>query len=131
MIDHVSVGVSDLERAARFYESALAPLGLVRLVTRPATVGFGKNYPEFWINLRADMAQVEPKSGVHICLRAKTTGEVDAFHAAALKAGGLSDGAPGLRPHDRVRYYAAFVKDPDGNRIEAVTFPKDDADAAA
>jgi catechol 2,3-dioxygenase-like lactoylglutathione lyase family enzyme len=125
MIDHVSVGVSDLERAARFYEATLAPLGLARVVTRPATVGFGKAYPEFWINLRAGMAEVAAESGVHICLRAKTTDEVDAFHAAALKAGGASDGAPGLRPHDRVRYYAAFVRDPDGNRIEAVTFPKD------
>jgi catechol 2,3-dioxygenase-like lactoylglutathione lyase family enzyme len=127
MIDHVSVAVRDLERAARFYEATLAPLGLSRLVTRPATIGFGKNYPEFWINLRSDMASVKPGSGAHICLRAKSTQEVDAFHAAALQAGGGSDGAPGLRPHDRVRYYAAFVTDPDGNRIEAVTFPKDDA----
>jgi catechol 2,3-dioxygenase-like lactoylglutathione lyase family enzyme len=125
MIDHVSVGVSDLDRAARFYELALEALGLSRLVTRPATIGFGKSYPEFWINLRSRMAPVGPASGVHICLRAKSTGEVDAFHAAALKAGGCSDGAPGLRPHDRVRYYAAFVIDPDGNRIEAVTFPKE------
>jgi catechol 2,3-dioxygenase-like lactoylglutathione lyase family enzyme len=123
MIDHVSVGVSDLERSARFYEATLTPLGLSRLVTRPATVGFGKSYPEFWINFRAEMARVEPDSGVHVCLRAKSSGEVDAFHAAALKAGGRCDGAPGLRPHDRVRYYAAFVIDPDGNRIEAVTFP--------
>ena len=123
MIDHVSVSVGNLERSARFYELALAPLGLSRLVTRPATIGFGKNYPEFWINLRADMAPVGPGSGAHICLRAKSAGEVDAFHAAALAAGGRSDGAPGLRPHDRVRYYAAFVVDPDGNRIEAVTFP--------
>jgi catechol 2,3-dioxygenase-like lactoylglutathione lyase family enzyme len=69
------------------------------------------------------MAPVGPGSGAHICLRAKSAGEVDAFHAAALAAGGRSDGAPGLRPHDRVRYYAAFVVDPDGNRIEAVTFP--------
>jgi catechol 2,3-dioxygenase-like lactoylglutathione lyase family enzyme len=129
MIDHVSVGVSDLDRAARFYELTLAPLGLLRVVTRPATIGFGKAYPEFWINLRADMAPVEPGSGVHICLRAKSADEVDAFYAAALKAGGSSDGAPGLRPHERVRYYAAFVRDPDGNRIEAVTFLKDDADA--
>jgi catechol 2,3-dioxygenase-like lactoylglutathione lyase family enzyme len=125
MIDHISVGVSDLERAARFYESTLAPLGLSRLVTRPATIGFGKSYPEFWINLRADMAPVPHKSGVHICLRAKSTAEVDAFHAAALDAGGHSDGAPGLRPHERVRYYAAFIVDPDGNRIEAVTFPQE------
>jgi catechol 2,3-dioxygenase-like lactoylglutathione lyase family enzyme len=123
MIDHVSVGVSDLERSARFYEAALTPLGLSRLVTRPATIGFGKAYPEFWINLRAGMVQVAPDSGAHVCLRAKSTAEVDAFHAAALKAGGRSDSAPGLRPHDRVRYYAAFVVDPDGNRIEAVTFP--------
>ncbi len=131
MLDHVSVGVSNLERAARFYELTLAPLGLARVVTRPATIGFGKAYPEFWINLRADMTPVEPGSGVHICLRAKSTDEVDGFHAAALTAGGSSDGAPGLRPHDRVRYYAAYVRDPDGNRIEAVTFPKDDAGSAA
>jgi catechol 2,3-dioxygenase-like lactoylglutathione lyase family enzyme len=123
VIDHISLGVSDLERAAHFYEATLAPLGLSRLVTRPATVGFGKNYPEFWINLRPGMPPVAPESGVHICLRTKSTGEVDAFHAAALKAGGRSDGAPGLRPHDRVRYYAAFIIDPDGNRVEAVTFP--------
>src|SRR3981189_830691 len=94
------------------------------LVTRPATVGFGKNYPEFWINFRAGMARVQSDSGVHICLRAKTADDVDAFHTAAVNAGGRSDGAPGLRPHDRVRYYAAFVIDPDGNRIEAVTFPE-------
>jgi catechol 2,3-dioxygenase-like lactoylglutathione lyase family enzyme len=123
MIDHISVAVRDLERAARFYEATLATLGLSRLVKRPATVGFGKAYPEFWINLRATMAAVEEGSGVHICLRAKSSGEVDAFHAAALSAGGRSDGAPGIRPHDRVKYYAAFIVDPDGNRIEAVTFP--------
>jgi catechol 2,3-dioxygenase-like lactoylglutathione lyase family enzyme len=126
MIDHISVAVRDLERAARFYEATLATLGLSRLVTRPATIGFGKTYPEFWINLRAAMAPVEQGSGVHICLRAKSTGEVDAFHAAALSTGGRSDGAPGIRPHDRVKYYAAFVVDPDGNRIEAVTFRRSD-----
>ena len=123
MIDHISVGVSELDRSAKFYEATLAALGLTRLVARPGTVGFGKAYPEFWINLREGMPLVPPQSGVHICLRARTTGEVDAFHAAALAAGGASDGAPGIRPHDRVRYYAAFVVDPDGNRIEAVTFP--------
>ena len=123
MIDHISVGVADLERSARFYEATLAPLGLSRLVTRPATIGFGKSYPEFWINLRAGMAPVSPESGTHICLRARATGDVDAFHAAALATGGRSGGAPDIRPHDRVKYYAAFVIDPDGNRIEAVTFP--------
>jgi catechol 2,3-dioxygenase-like lactoylglutathione lyase family enzyme len=125
MIDHVSVGVADLDRAARFYEAALAPLGLSRLVTRPATVGFGKAYPEVWVNLRKGMAKVPHESGSHICLRARTTAEIDAFHAAAVENGGSCDGPPGLRPHDRVKYYAAFVLDPDGNRIEAVTFPQD------
>ena len=125
MIDHISLGVSNLERAARFYEPTLAALGLSRLVTRPGTIGFGKSYPEFWVNLRAGMAKVPPESGTHICLRARTTEEVDAFHAAALGAGGTSDGAPGLRPHDRVKYYAAFVLDPAGNRIEAATFPQE------
>jgi catechol 2,3-dioxygenase-like lactoylglutathione lyase family enzyme len=125
MIDHISVGVGELERSAKFYEATLAALGLVRLVTRPRTIGFGKTYPEFWINLREAMPPVPSESGVHICLRAKTTVEVDAFHAAALATGGASDGAPGIRPHDRVRYYAAFVVDPDGNRIEAVTFPSE------
>ena len=123
MIDHVSVGVSDLERATKFYEAVLAPLGMSRLVTRPATVGFGTKYPEFWVNLRPGMARVSSDSGVHICIRAKATDAVDGFHAAALAVGGASDGAPGLRPHERVRYYAAFIVDPDGNRVEAVTFP--------
>jgi catechol 2,3-dioxygenase-like lactoylglutathione lyase family enzyme len=124
MIDHVSVGVSDLERSAAFYQAVLAPLGFSRLVRRPGTVGFGKSYPEFWINLRPAMPSVPEQSGCHICLRTRSSAEVDEFHAAALRAGGSSDGAPGLRPHDRVRYYAAFVRDPDGNRIEAVTFPQ-------
>jgi len=127
MIDHISIGVSDLERSARFYEAVLAPLGLAKLVTRPATVGFGKRYPEFWVNLRPGMASVPPESGCHVCLRAKSESEIDAFHDAALGAGGSSDGAPSLRPHDRVRYYAAFIRDPDGNRVEAVTFPAGDA----
>ena len=129
MIDHISIGVSDLERAARFYERTLAPLGLAKLVTRPGTIGFGKRYPEFWINLRSDMTPIVPESGCHICLRARSESAVGAFHQAALDAGGACDGAPGLRPHDRVRYYAAFIRDPDGNRIEAVTFPAEDAGA--
>ena len=91
-------------------------------MTRPATIGFGTNYPEFWINLCAGLAQAG--NGTPICLRAKSIAEVDGFHAAALNVGGFSDGAPGLRLHDRVRYYAAFVVDPDDNRIEAVMFPE-------
>jgi catechol 2,3-dioxygenase-like lactoylglutathione lyase family enzyme len=131
MIDHVSLAVSDIERAGVFYERALAPLGLTRLVTRPAMVGFGKAYPELWINLRVGMQRAAPDSGVHLCLRARSIAEIDAFHAAALEAGATSESLPSLRPHDRVRYYAAFVVDHDGNRIEAVTFPQQDVAATA
>jgi catechol 2,3-dioxygenase-like lactoylglutathione lyase family enzyme len=119
MIDHVSVAVRDIAVAMRFYDALLAVLGYERLDTRPATAGYGKKYSEFWINVRADAASSD---GMHVCLRARSTEVVDAFHAAALKAGGISDGAPGMRPHHGGNYYAAFVRDPDGNRIEAVTF---------
>lgn len=122
MIDHVSVAVRDLAAATRFYEVVLGALGLTKLESRPATVGFGKTYPEFWINLRADMAAVAPTSGAHVCFRARTTELIDTFHIAALQAGGFSDGAPGLRPRHGEGYYAAFIRDLDGNRIEAVTF---------
>ena len=127
MIDHVSLAVSNLDRGAAFYERLLAPLGMVRLVTRPASVGFGKSYPEVWLNWRSGMVPLPPDSGAHLCLRARTTAEVDAFHLAALQAGGVVESAPSLRPHDRVRYYATFIADMDGNRIEAVTFPSSGA----
>jgi catechol 2,3-dioxygenase-like lactoylglutathione lyase family enzyme len=127
MIDHVSIAVSNLERAVPFYERSFAPLGMSRVVTRPAMVGFGKSYPEVWINLSADMTALSPDSGAHLCLRAKTIEEVDAFYAEVMVAGGVSESAPSLCPHDRVRYYATFIADADGNRIEVVTFPKDDA----
>ena len=120
MIDHVSIVVRDLAAAARFYDSVLATIGITKLEARPTTVGFGKKYPEFWINLRADA--VQPSSGAHVCFRARSPDMVDAFHAAAVAAGGASDGAPGLRSQHGDGYYAAFIRDPDGNRIEAVTF---------
>jgi catechol 2,3-dioxygenase-like lactoylglutathione lyase family enzyme len=129
MIDHISLAVSDLDRSVPFYDQLFAALGMSRVVTRPAMVGFGKAYPEVWINLRGGMQRLSPDNGVHLCLRAKSIGEVDAFHAAALAAGGTSESVPSLRPHDRVRYYATFVVDPDGNRIEAVTFPQEESAA--
>jgi catechol 2,3-dioxygenase-like lactoylglutathione lyase family enzyme len=123
MIDHVSVAVADLPRSAAFYEAVLAPLGLAKLVTREATVGFGKAYPEFWINLREGLMPVPPSTGVHICLRTRSEDAVRAFHAAALAQGGRDAGAPGPRQAAMTTYYGAFVFDPDGNKIEAVTFP--------
>jgi catechol 2,3-dioxygenase-like lactoylglutathione lyase family enzyme len=122
MIDHVSVAVRDIEHATRFYAAVLGAIGYDRLEARPHTVGFGKKYPELWINLRAAMAPIAAESGAHVGLRVRSTELVDAFHAAALAAGGTSDGAPGLRPQHGEGYYAAFIRDPDGNRIEAVTF---------
>lgn len=121
MIDHVSVGVRDLKASAAFYDKVLAALGHSRLESRETTVGFGKKYPEFWINLRRDRAK-EGDTGNHVALRAASREAVDAFHAAALASGGSSDGAPGMRPHFGDGYYAAFIRDLDGNRIEAVTF---------
>jgi catechol 2,3-dioxygenase-like lactoylglutathione lyase family enzyme len=123
MIDHVSIAVSDLARAMRFYEAVLGAIGYSALDIRGSTVGFGKKYSEFWLNARPDMAPLPAHPGAHVCLRVRSTELVDAFHAAALGHGGKSDGAPGLRPHDgEGGYYAAFIRDLDGNRIEAVTF---------
>jgi catechol 2,3-dioxygenase-like lactoylglutathione lyase family enzyme len=123
MIDHISIAVRDIKAAEAFYTVLLAPLGLNKLREWPgAAVGYGKTYPEFWINCRSGMAPMAANSGTHICLRASSTEAVDAFHVAALSGGGTSDGAPGLRPEYNDRYYAAFICDADGNRIEAVTF---------
>jgi catechol 2,3-dioxygenase-like lactoylglutathione lyase family enzyme len=122
MIDHVSIAVRDLAASAAFYEGVLATIGYGKLVDRPHTVGFGKSYPEFWLNHRPGMAPVAPDTGVHVCVRAPNAAAVDAFHAAALSAGAACDGTPGMRPHRTERYYAAFFRDRDGNRIEVVTF---------
>lgn len=122
MIDHVSIAVRDLARAGAFYEALLGALGYSRLEARPATVAFGKTYSEFWLNHRPAMPQVPADTGAHVSLRATSREAVDAFHAAALAHGGMSDGVPALRPQHGEGYYAAFIRDPDDNKIEAVTF---------
>ncbi len=119
MIDHISIAVRDLDRAARFYEAVLGIIGYAKLEVRPHTIGFGKRYPELWLNLRASVAALPDDSGTHVALRVRSTELVDAFHAAALAAGGSSDGPPGLRPQHGEGYYAAFIRDD-----EAVTFLK-------
>jgi len=124
VIDHVSIAVRDLAVASAFYERVLAPLGLARLVDRERTVGFGKRYPEFWLNLRAGMALIRRDTGAHVCLRAPDEAAVRAFHAAALAAGGADAGAPGPRLAAVTTYFGAFIHDIDGNKIEAVTFPR-------
>lgn len=127
MIDHVSIPVRDLKAAAAFYHVLLAPLGMRPLRQAEGAVGFGKTYPEFWLNARAGLAPPPSDSGAHVCLRAPDAQAVDAFHAAAVAAGAASDGLPGKRPEYSPRYYAAFIRDRDGNRIEAVTFLREES----
>ena len=123
MLDHIGLAVADFDRARAFYRAALKPLGLgvVMEVTAEETggdahAGFGdEGKPFFWIGTGA-----KPRGGAHVAFAAQTRAEVDAFHAAAIAAGGRDNGAPGLRPHYHPNYYGAFVFDPDGNNIEAV-----------
>ncbi len=123
MIDHVSIGVRDLAAAAKFYAAALQPLGLSLLVSTDGRTAFGAKYPELWLNARPHMSPVAIDTGCHVCLRTRDTAAVDAFHRASLVHGGTDDGPPGLRKATQVTYYAAFVRDPDGNRIEVMTVP--------
>ena len=124
MIDHLSLGVSDLARSAAFYDAVLEPLGYRRIVDLETRVGFGKRYPEIWLNARPGMAPVG--DGHHVCLRARTEDAVRRFHDAALGAGGRSDGEPGPRQAALTTYFGAFIVDPDGNRLEAASFPEVD-----
>ncbi|MDQ0464665.1 catechol 2,3-dioxygenase-like lactoylglutathione lyase family enzyme [Caulobacter ginsengisoli] len=124
MIDHLSLAVRDLAASAAFYEALLEPLGYRRLVEREATVGFGKRYPEIWLNHRPGRVPEPDGTGLHVCLRAASQEAVQAFHQAALDRGGKSDGAPGPRTAAMTGYYAAFILDLDGNKLEAATFPK-------
>lgn len=123
MIDHTGISVSDIARSKAFYIAALAPIGYKLLLEVPAAVtgsndaaGFGvPPKPDFW--LASGTPNVPP---IHIAFRAGSRAEVDAFHAAAIQAGGRDNGRPGLRPHYHPNYYGAFVLDPDGHNIEAV-----------
>jgi catechol 2,3-dioxygenase-like lactoylglutathione lyase family enzyme len=123
VLDHVSLGVTDLERSRRFYDAALRPLGIVRIVdfgeNRGSDYGAmaGSLGVEFTITVEPSVA---PVSGMHVCFRAPDRAAVHAFHRAALAAGGRDDGRPGLRPLYHPDYFGAFVFDPDGHRIEAV-----------
>jgi len=119
MLDHVSIGVRDIGRAKRFYDAALAPLGYSCLSEGGDSLGYGKDGVFYWISVVERPVPADEKSGLHFCFAAPTRAGVDAFYAEALKAGGRDNGAPGLRPDYGPTYYAAFVVDPDGYRIEA------------
>lgn len=124
MIDHIGLAVSDLERSRRFYEAALEPLGIAKMMEYGAdksesggtVIGFGKDgMPFFWIGDNERVGE-----GTHVAFVAADRPTVDAFYAAALKAGGRDNGAPGIREKYHPNYYGAFVCDPDGINVEAV-----------
>ncbi len=118
MIDHISLGVGDLERSRAFYSAALAPLGITPLHEFDDAIGYGRHgNPCFWIGRSENP---NPEQGLHVALAAENRDAVHAFHAAALAAGATDNGAPGPRPQYSPNYYAAFVIDADGHRLEAV-----------
>lgn len=119
MIDHVSIGARDIAATKRFYDAALKPLGYACLCEGSTSLGYGRDGVAFWIGTTDHPVPADPRSGLHFCFRAPTRAAVDAFHAAALKHGGRDNGKPGVRADYDANYYAAFVVDPDGYRIEA------------
>ena len=135
MLDHVGFAVSDAERSRRFYEQALAPLGITLIMTatpdqteaRGTAHGFGSNgKPYFWVGDNERVGE-----GTHVAFTAETRAEVDSFYEAAIAAGGKDNGAPGIRAHYHPNYYGAFVLDPDGLNIEAVCHKDVEHDRAA
>ncbi len=116
MFDHISLPVGDLGKSRTFYTAALAPLGIEVIVDTAEWIAFGRSgRTRFWIGVGA-----APARGAHLAFAAANRGEVRAFHNAALAAGGIDNGAPGLRPQYHPDYYGAFVFDPDGHNVEAV-----------
>jgi len=122
VIDHISIGVTDLERAKDFYTSLLGILGFDVLIEKPGTIGYGKKYPEFWLNHRPGLVVPSSDNGTHICLRARSRAIVDELYSRAIGLGATSSGEPGFRPEYHDAYYACFFKDIDANHIEVVTF---------
>ena len=126
MIDHLSLGVTDLARSREFYDAALATLGYQRLYDHEdAASAYGPEAPQypFWIGLPLDESRpAAPGNGTHVCFQAASRAAVEAFYEAALAHGGRDAGAPGLRPQYMETYYAAFAFDPDGHKVEAVCY---------
>ena len=120
MFDHVSIGVSDIKRAGKFYDAALGQLGYTRLSDGEGSLGYGDKAVALWLGATAKPVKPDMESGLHFCFVAKDRKAVDAFHAAALKAGGNDNGKPGVRADYSPTYYAAFVIDPDGYQLECL-----------
>ena len=125
-LDHVSIGVTNMKRSRTFYDAVLAPLGMTAVMPvevggHVVGVGYGADprHATFWIGLPINREPASMGNGVHIAFSAKERAAVDDFYLAALDQGGIEDGKPGLRGHYHPSYYGAFVRDPDGNKIEA------------
>ena len=119
MLDHVSIGVKDLGRSRRFYDAVLAPLGYACSSPGESSLGYGRGREDFWVLAAAHPVAADKDSGLHLCFKADDREAVEGFHKAALAAGGKDNGKPGLRADYGAGYYAAFVIDPDGYRLEA------------
>ena len=119
MFDHVSIGVREVSQSKRFYDAALTPLGYRCLHQDAGSLGYGREGVGLWIAAAERPVPADDKSNLHFCFAAPDRGSVDKFHAAALTAGGKDKGGPGLRQAYGPGYYAAFVVDPDGYRLEA------------
>jgi catechol 2,3-dioxygenase-like lactoylglutathione lyase family enzyme len=120
MLHHLSLPVADLERSAALYDAALAPLGYRRVLDAPGFAGYGVEEGRDKLGLKRTAQFAPAGPGFHLALAAPSRAAVDSFHAAALLHGATDDGRPGLRPHYGPGYYAAFIIDLDGHRIEAV-----------
>ncbi|MET3556595.1 MULTISPECIES: VOC family protein [Burkholderia] len=119
MIDHLSFGVAHIDRSRAFYDSTLGALGYKRLYSDDGALGYGTTEPVLWLQHAARPVVADPESGLHVSFRAASPVEVDAFYRAALEHGGHDNGGPGKRERYGPGYYAAFVVDPDGYRLEA------------
>ena len=120
MFSHVTVGADDVARAGAFYDAVLATLGIVREFRHGPVIAYRGDGPgRFFVMTPFDGAAASAGNGVHVAFAAPTRGHVDAFHAAALAAGGSDEGAPGLRPRYHEHYYGAYVRDPEGNKLQA------------
>jgi catechol 2,3-dioxygenase-like lactoylglutathione lyase family enzyme len=119
MIDHISIGVSDIARSRQFYDAALKAIGYTCLSDSETSRGYGKDRVQLWVNVAAKPVEADMDSGLHFCFEAPTRKSVDAFYRGAMAVHGRDNGKPGLRADYGAAYYAAFVIDPDGYRIEA------------
>src|SRR6478752_1400177 len=132
MLHHISIGVADVARSAQFYDRVLQELGFKRVMeVLPYGIAYGDKQPAFWIGLPHDQGTASTGNGVHVAFNATSEEMIRAFHSAALEAGGTDDGAPGPRPDYGPDYYGAFVRDLDGNKLEAVLVQRPAEQAAA